>query len=275
MDRALECPRYYALRYLAGSEPVAAGAAASTGTAFHAYRSAYIDHLRMAGLPADPPWVERWLDTHAQNDDLAELVRGDNFHIQPATIYGVELFVAVDSDFRAGRYNAQPRNGLAAARRIAHKTFVSLQHLRARARAEVAAQITPFGWYEINHPVESYLLHQGEKFVRRFDANSYLRILDAWQWFNLLAESGAANYTELFSRCRNQEFLVFSIDSDAAFPPAEQAKLVKALKAAHVPVIWITVHSDKGHDSFLIEPHLFAPHVSQALHHRKPARRAN
>lgn len=118
------------------------------------------------------------------------------------------------------------------------------------------------------------MLHQGVKFVSRFDANSYLRILDAWQWFNLLAESGAATYTELFSRCQGQEYLVFSIDSDGAFPPKEQGKLVKMLKSAHVPVIWITVHSDKGHDSFLLEPHLFAPHLSQALHQRPPARRA-
>ena len=123
----------------------------------------------------------------------------------------------------------------------------------------------------MNSPVESYMLHQGVKFVTRFDANSYLRILDAWQWFNLLAESGAETYTELFARCQGQEYLVFSIDSDAAFPPAEQSNLVKALKAAHVPVIWITVHSDKGHDSFLIEPHLFAPYVSEALHHHLPA----
>ena len=173
--------------------------------------------------------------------------------------------IELDSEFRAGRYNAQPRNGLASARRIAHKTFVSLQHLRARARSEVAAQITPFGWYEINHPVESYLLHQGGKFVSRFDANSYLRILDAWQWFDLLAETGAADFIELFLRCRSQRFLVFSIDSDACFERSEQARLVRQLEEAGVPVTWISVHSGKGHDAFLLEPELFAPHIFQTL----------
>ena len=173
--------------------------------------------------------------------------------------------IELDSEFRAGRYNAQPRNGLAAARRIAHKTFVSLQHLRARARAEIPSQITPFGWYELNHPVESYLLHQGEKFVTRFDANSYLRILDAWQWFDLLAETGASDFEDLFSRCKFQRFLVFSIDSDACFEPAEQARLVQILEKVGVPVTWISVHSDKGHDAFLLEPHLFAPHIFQTL----------
>ena len=125
------------------------------------------------------------------------------------------------------------------------------------ARSEVVATKPPFGWYEMNSPVESYMLHQGEKFVRRFDANSYLRILDAWQRFDLVAEAGAASFQELFGRCRNLRFLVFSIDSDASYYPSEQAKLVRLLKQAGVPTTWITVHSDKGHDSFLLEPWLF------------------
>jgi len=117
----------------------------------------------------------------------------------------------------------------------------------------------------MNHPVESYMLHQGEKFVQRFDANTYLRIVDAWQWFDLVAEAGAGDFHELFTRCQQQEFLVFSIDSDVSFHPHEQFKLVHLLKDAHVPVMWITVHSEKGHDSFLLEPRLFAPHLTQAL----------
>jgi homoserine O-acetyltransferase len=173
--------------------------------------------------------------------------------------------IELDPEFHGGDYDIPPRNGLAAARRIAHKTFVSLQDLHARARSEVANRTPPFGWYEMNHPVESYLLHQGLKFVTRFDANTYLRILDAWQWFDLLAEGGAANFEELFARCAQQSFLVFSIDSDASFDPEEQAKLVKTLEAAHVPVTWITVHSGKGHDAFLLEPELFTPHIVQAL----------
>ena len=190
-------------------------------------------------------------------------------------ILNFEQITAIEADpnFRSGDHyeGLRPDTGLALARRIAHKTFISLEALIQRARDEVVSDAPPFGWYAMNSPVESYMLHQGVKFVTRFDANSYLRILDAWQWFNLLAESGAETYTELFARCQGQEYLVFSIDSDAAFPPAEQSNLVKALKAAHVPVIWITVHSDKGHDSFLIEPHLFAPYVSEALHHHLPA----
>ena len=178
--------------------------------------------------------------------------------------------IELDPNFRGGDYYGQipPRNGLAAARRIAHKTFVSLQDIRARARSEVAYNTSPFGWYEMNHPVESYLLHQGVKFVSRFDANTYLRILDAWQWFDLAAEAGADQLEEIFARCTAQRFLVFSIDSDASFDHCEQDKLVRMLEHAHVPVTWITVHSGKGHDSFLLEPELFSPHLSQILHSR-------
>ena len=80
-------------------------------------------------------------------------------------------------------------------------------------------------------------------------------------------KAGARDFRHLFHRCRDQEFLVLSIDSDHSFPPQEQAKLVQLLKKAHVPVMWITVHSDKGHDSFLLEPRLFTPHIQHQLDH--------
>ena len=186
-------------------------------------------------------------------------------------ILNFEQITAIEADphFKGGAYygGPPPHIGLALARRIAHKTFVSLDTLRERARGEVVSHKPPYGWYEMNHPVESYMLHQGDKFVRRFDANTYLRIVDAWQWFDLVGEAGANDFQDLFERCRKQEFLVFSIDSDLSFHPQEQAKLVQLLKKSHVPVMWITVHSDKGHDSFLLEPRLYSPHLAQALGH--------
>ncbi len=184
-------------------------------------------------------------------------------------ILNFEQVNAIESDpaFLGGRYlpGHGPTDGLALARRIAHKTFVSPAMLSERAKREIMTGQPPFGWYEMNHPVESYMLHQGRKFVRRFDANSYLRILDAWQWFDLVAEADAADLPSLLARCRHQHFLVFTIDSDVSFHPAEQAKMVSALKQAGVPVTWITVHSDKGHDSFLLEPRFYTPHLRQIL----------
>ena len=71
---------------------------------------------------------------------------------------------------------------------------------------------------------------------------------------------------DLLGRCRHQRWNVFTIDSDLCFYPDEQDRLVSALKAAGVPVRRFTVHSDKGHDSFLIEPHLYSALLSDALH---------
>jgi homoserine O-acetyltransferase/O-succinyltransferase len=184
-------------------------------------------------------------------------------------IINFEQITAIEADphFKGGDYynGERPNTGLALARRIAHKTFVSLDTLRERARNEVVSHKPPHGWYEMNHPVESYMLRQGEKFVRRFDANTYLRILDAWQWFDLVKESGGKEFSDLFERCRDQEWLVFSIDSDLMFFPQEQEKLVAVLKKARVPVMWMTAHSDKGHDSFLVEPRLYSPHLHHVL----------
>ena len=175
--------------------------------------------------------------------------------------------IEIDPLFQGGAYDLSdpPREGLALARRIAHKTFRSLASLRESARDEIITGAPPFGWYEMNASVESYMLHQGAKFVERFDANSYLRILDAWQWFDIVREARAEQIEALFKRCRKQKFLVFSIDSDLSFPPTEQGRLVQILENAGVETLWITVHSGKGHDSFLLEPKLYAPHLRALL----------
>jgi len=176
--------------------------------------------------------------------------------------------VEADPDFRGGDYYAhgcRPDRGLALARMIAHKTFISLRTLTERARGEVMRADTEFSSYTLSSPEESYMLHQGRKFVERFDANSYLRILEAWQRFDLLAGSGAKDLEELFSRCRHQRYLTFSIDSDVSFYPEEQAAMVEILKSAGVPTVRMTVHSTKGHDSFLLEPELYTPMLVYAL----------
>lgn len=174
--------------------------------------------------------------------------------------------ITTDADFAGGDYyeGPHPTRGLALARMIGHKTFVSLEAMEERARREVAVDEFA-GPIRILNPLESYMWHQGQKFVSRFDANSYLRFMQAWQTSDLLAEAGVATYEELFALCRHQRFMVFSIDSDVCYYPEEQAGLVAELKHAQAPVRHITVHSDKGHDAFLLEPDLFEPHMAQAL----------
>lgn len=183
-----------------------------------------------------------------------------------------EQVLAIENDphFKGGDYydGDAPELGLALARMISHKTFVHLDTIENRARGDV--QQARLGWYTVGHNVESYMLHQGKKFVRRFDANTYLRIADMWLRFDLQRDAGVSNWEELFakSKAAGHRYLIFSIDSDFCFYPEEQAELVRHLESANVPVMHITVHSSKGHDSFLLEPELYTPHLVYALQGR-------
>ncbi|MEJ6723286.1 MAG: homoserine O-acetyltransferase [Akkermansiaceae bacterium] len=182
-----------------------------------------------------------------------------------------EQILAIENDqyFNGGDYyeNGNPRIGLALARMISHKTFVHLDTFEKRARQKVVHEEEMLSWFQVRDTFQSYMLHQGKKFTERFDANTYLRIIDLWSRYNAVTEGEAESPLELFSRCRKagHKFLVFSIDSDFCFYPEEQAETVTHLEKAGVSTIHITVHSVKGHDSFLLEPELYTPHIREIL----------
>ena len=185
------------------------------------------------------------------------------------TLHNFEQIAAIQSDpaFADGDYYAnleQPVAGLALARMIGHKTFISLGFIKERALSETPDGSGP-GKYRIENPLESYIWHQGSKFVSRFDANSYLVNMHAWQTVDLAEEAGVGSLAELFERSRDHHYMVFSIDSDVCFYPEEQEELSDHLKAAGVRHRHVTVHSEKGHDSFLLEPRLYAPYLSDTL----------
>lgn len=182
-----------------------------------------------------------------------------------------EQILAIENDphFHGGDYSPEqpPTLGLALARMISHKTFVHLDAIERRARGSVVQSDDHFDWYKLRDPVESYILHQSRKFVSRFDANTYLRLIEMWSSYDPVAEGDATCMADLLKRCREarQHFMVFTIDSDFCFYPEEQAELVAALEAAGVSNMYSTVHSEKGHDSFLLEPHLYTPHLKFTL----------
>lgn len=178
-----------------------------------------------------------------------------------------EQILAIENDpyFNGGDYyeGSSPNLGLALARMISHKTFVHIDAFERRAKREIVQENEMLSWYGVTDPFQSYMLHQGKKFTHRFDANTYLRIADMWSSYNALNEAQASSARELFapSKQAGHHFLVFSIDSDFCFYPEEQAELVADLEKAAIPVTHLTVHSDKGHDSFLLEPDLFTPQL--------------
>lgn len=182
-----------------------------------------------------------------------------------------EQILAIENDphFNGGDYydGPGPLYGLALARMISHKTFVHLDAIERRARQDVIQPDDVLAWYRVRDQFQSYMLHQGKKFVRRFDANTYLRIIDMWSRYDATEEGDAETPADLFARARlaGQRWLVFSIDSDFCFYPEEQAELVRHLEQAKVEVMHITAHSEKGHDSFLLEPNLYTPHIAWML----------
>jgi len=186
-----------------------------------------------------------------------------------------EQILAIENDphFNGGDYygGEHPDYGLALARMISHKTFVHLDAIERRAKSTVQHDDEALKWYKVKDPFQSYMLYQGKKFVKRFDANTYLRIIDMWSRYDAVSEADAEDEIALFDGAKKhgQKYLVFSIDSDFCFFPEEQSVLVEALEKSGVENMHITVHSDKGHDSFLLEPSLYAPHISFLLNEER------
>ncbi len=183
--------------------------------------------------------------------------------------HNLEQILAIENDpnFKDGDYydGEPPRRGLALARMISHKTFISLHVIEERAQNRFEQEHDEFSWYKIRTPLESFFLHQGRKLVNRFDANSYIQLIAAWSDYDILIDSGAKDYTELLSRCRHQKHLVISIDNDVCFYPDEQQEIYTQLQKNSVPCDYLAIHSDKGHDSFLLEPDLYTAAIRSAL----------
>jgi homoserine O-acetyltransferase/O-succinyltransferase len=168
--------------------------------------------------------------------------------------------VMADPDWRGGRYleeGARPRKGLSVARMGAHITYLSETALHRKfGRRFQDRQNLSFS-FDAEFQVESYLRHQGITFVERFDANSYLYLTRAMDYFDLAADYDGV-LAEAFRRTKTR-FCVISFTSDWLFPTPESRAIVHALNAAGASVGFVEVESDKGHDAFLLdEPELFA-----------------
>jgi homoserine O-acetyltransferase len=161
--------------------------------------------------------------------------------------------IFTDPDWQGGRYwqvGKIPAQGLAVARMVAHITYLSEQAMSRKfgRRQRSAPNQTMFGdMFE----VESYLRHQGSTFVRRFDANSYLAITRANDYFDLAAEHDG-DLAAAFAGTRTR-FCVISFSSDWLYPTAESRAIARALNRAAANVSFVEIASDKGHDAFLLD----------------------
>lgn len=156
-----------------------------------------------------------------------------------------------DPDFQDGDYvgtGRSPDRGLAVARRMAHITYVSEQVLDTKFGRERHTDGPPT--HATDFQVESYLDHQAEVFVARFDALSYVYLTRVMDYFEPFAEDGAAER----AATGGTDFLIVSFDSDWRFPTAHSARIHERLVAAGVPSRHVEITSPLGHDSFLLEP---------------------
>jgi homoserine O-acetyltransferase len=162
--------------------------------------------------------------------------------------------IMADPNWRNGSYLAEgvrPERGLAVARMAAHITYLSESALKRKFDRRLQDRASKTFGFDADFQIESYLRHQGQTFVDRFDANSYLYITRAMDYFDLASEHGGVLANAF--RGLDTKFCVFSFSSDWHYPPDESRNLVRALNAAGCETSYVSIETDKGHDAFLLD----------------------
>ncbi len=159
-----------------------------------------------------------------------------------------------DPNFSNGNYygGKPPSHGLAAARMLAHITYLSDEGMHAKFGRRLRGKKKPDFGFGIEFEVESYLNYQGQAFVERFDANSYLYISRAMDYYDAAQQWGDGDLVKACSRIKSQ-MMVMAFSSDWLYPPQECRELALAITRNGRPVSYVEVDSRYGHDAFLVE----------------------
>ena len=174
--------------------------------------------------------------------------------------------IMADSNWKKGDYlnlDNSPDKGLSVARMAAHITYLSQKGLQEKFGRKLQERDDLKFSFDADFQIESYLRHQGSVFVDRFDANSYLYITRAMDYFDLVKQHNG-NLSNAFKNSK-VKFFVISFTSDWLYPTTENKEIVIALNAAGANVGFIEIKSDKGHDSFLLEVPEFLKTVKNFL----------
>ncbi len=159
-----------------------------------------------------------------------------------------------DSNWKEGLYNEKstnPDKGLAVARMAAHITYLSKQGLQEKFGRNLQERSDLKFGFDADFQIESYLRYQGSVFVDRFDANSYLYITRAMDYFDLTKQFNG-NLSKAFKNTKTK-FFIISFTSDWLYPTSENKDIVIALNAIGADVGFVEIETDKGHDSFLLD----------------------
>jgi homoserine O-acetyltransferase len=160
--------------------------------------------------------------------------------------------IMADPDWNEGNYYGKhpPARGLAVARMVGHITYMSDDSMREKFGRRLRGK-EAFGFgFDVDFEVESYLRYRGSQFVTRFDANSYLYITKAMDYFDLTSGNGSIAAALEPARAR---FLVISFSSDWLYPSYQSQEMVRALRSRNRDVAYVELQSNYGHDSFLVD----------------------
>ncbi len=160
--------------------------------------------------------------------------------------------IMTDPEFNGGRFYGQskPRRGLALARMIGHITYLSEDAMRNKFGRDLRKGRPLSYGFDVDFEVESYLRHQGRRFVDRFDANSYLYLTKVLDYFDPAAEHDG-DLAEAFRSSRNR-FLVIAFSSDWRFSSERSREITRALYANNLEVTFAEIEAPQGHDAFLL-----------------------
>ncbi|MBW2613138.1 MAG: homoserine O-acetyltransferase [Deltaproteobacteria bacterium] len=158
-----------------------------------------------------------------------------------------------DPNWNNGDYyfGPRPETGLAVARMIGHVTYLSDESMRLKFGRRLQDKSDFSFNFNPEFQVESYLRHQGKRFVERFDANAFLYITKAGDYFDLAEQHGEGSMVEAFSKIAAR-FLIISFTSDWLYPTYQSREMVKAIKKTGRDVSFLEIEAEWGHDAFLI-----------------------
>jgi len=160
--------------------------------------------------------------------------------------------IMADPDWNGGDYYGKqpPARGLAVARMVGHITYMSDDSMREKFGRRLRAKDSFSFGFDVDFEVESYLRYRGNQFVGRFDANSYLYITKAMDYFDLT--NGHGSLAQALSGT-GARFLVISFSSDWLYPSYQSQEIVRALRSRNCDVAYVELESNYGHDAFLVD----------------------
>ncbi len=196
-------------------------------------------------------WVVRYPDMVVSAIPLATTTRHSALAIAFNEV--ARQSIMADPNWNNGNYytRVKPNLGLAVARMIGHVTYLSDEAMRQKFGRRLQDKSVFSFNFDADFQVESYLRYQGKKFVERFDANSFLYISKAADYFDLKHQHGAGSLTKAFSKA-TAKFLVTSFTSDWLYPTYQSREMVKAMKKNGLDVSFCEIEADWGHDAFLL-----------------------